>query len=224
MDSGEWWCGSRRNKKKLKTRRVFTLAPPFLLIPIPMNRKYQIEMYDSYHEPTEHWTDSCGTSDNRWEVSIEERMAEELFSYEDAVASYTSYMEEAPQEQAQLSGTGTDSGSGPFELLMEYLKTLGFRDFEVSFDNGTKWRGYVTDYNGIVFMTLPLLAGPSDAPTQYNGFNCFSNVLDLVNHFRFEEGLFDLDEEQDPLDFIYVVRGVRKSWSRLQREISNLSQ
>ena len=171
-------------------------------------------MCDSYYEPADHWTDSCGVNDNAWSISVDERMASEPITYEDAVQGY----EEESVDNLQETAAPT-----PYDRLIEYLKAIGMLDFEVRFDQGTKWKGCIMNYCGTVFMTLPLLAGPSDTPTQYNGFNSFGNVLDLVNHFRFEEGLCDLDEDQDPLDFIYVATGIPKTWGRLMREISNLS-
>jgi hypothetical protein len=189
-------------------------------------------MTESFYEPLDHWTDSIGY-DGGYTMSIEERLAAEPVSYEDLEESWQAYKEDlgeswqAYKEDIQYGGhtparRPTRATRTPWQALTDYLLTTHQTFFTVTIRDSTI-HGRLQTISGEPYMTtLPHTVGPTESDDVYYSYESFSCPRHLVNHLATVCGYSDIDDDDDPLNYISTHGEQSKTWARISSELSNL--
>ena len=169
-------------------------------------------MCDSFYESMDYSSHNFGH--DLYLVSAEERMAFESTSIEELDQAWKSYTGEYQDEQTRP----LPDVSSPMQTLMNYLLFTDKTLFTVCLVDGSTWQGYLIDYkynSPPRLMTLPKLS------YNYNGFDDFCDARDLVNFILSRADNLDLDEDEDPLNFIRTAGENSKSWASILQEITS---
>jgi len=173
-------------------------------------------MTDSFYEPLAHWTDSVGYDDG-YTMSIDERLAADPVSYEDMEQSWLAYQEELEQPRRPKKNT-----IGKCETLMDYLFATNKSSF-VTIIQEPYIPGYLQSNTHQSYMvTLPYIVGPTESDIVYMGYERFNNTREIVNHLTVVCGYPDVNDDDNPLDYIYTCDENPKSWARINQELDDI--
>lgn len=168
-------------------------------------------MCDSFYEPSDNWTDNIGDGyGDSYSISVDERMAADPICYEELEEAWNSY---ADEDNIQFTSNEPSS----LDILMDYMITSsGQTQFNVHLRDGTIWTGYMYRfYAPPTLITLPKFSH------NYNGYDSFNNPRGLVNFILERSHQTLLQNDEDPLDFIWTTGDNGKSWTKILQELND---
>lgn len=155
--------------------------------------------------------------DTSYSVSVDERMAADPVTLDELDEAWQSYMDEADNIQTRTRRAPSD----PLDAMTDYLIASGQNKFEVRIAD-SYFYGCLTDsidVGKIAYLVMPFVY--KNIP--YREFDKFSSPRKLVDHFLTICDYGPMDDDEDPLNFIYTSSGKKsKSWARIMQDITNL--
>lgn len=168
-------------------------------------------MAESFYDPIEHWSDSVA-----WEyqesTTVEDRLASEPVTYEDIAASWQEYQDSEEEYYSQPVAVTTNSLIHPVNTwtrFADHITSFYTTRFDVRLDNGSVWPCYLYNYS---LVTLPVY---SNMPVEYGGYDYFTGPRPLVNFFLGLSGLPALQDEDNPLAYIWTCGSAPQTWEQI---------